>query len=242
MKESEFIELLNLYLDHEISAADAARLEAEVQANPARRRIYRDYCQMQKACKVLAEEFRGEPVVVPQGKVIDFSTARPRSEKGNFYVAGAVAAAAACVAIVFVGENRQQLPSTSGNEMIVAAPAVPTENAATATSLPARTEVPAARLVRQTEPRRNGPLMTDTVFLRDSAQSDAILRDAAEQAASHFAWMEQVQLAPVQHRLSQPELRFEARPPSLRTEARTFTNRQQAVDATVEMTAFQFQR
>ena len=35
MKDSEFIELLNLYLDHEISTADAARLEAEVQANPA---------------------------------------------------------------------------------------------------------------------------------------------------------------------------------------------------------------
>ena len=30
MKDSEFLELLNLYLDHEISPADAARLEAEV--------------------------------------------------------------------------------------------------------------------------------------------------------------------------------------------------------------------
>ena len=39
MNDSEYIELLNLYLDHEISAADAARLEAEVQSNPARRRI-----------------------------------------------------------------------------------------------------------------------------------------------------------------------------------------------------------
>ena len=47
MKDSEFIELLNLYLDHEISVADAARLEAEVQGSPARRRVYREYCQMQ---------------------------------------------------------------------------------------------------------------------------------------------------------------------------------------------------
>ena len=29
MKDSEFLELLNLYLDHEISPADAARLEAD---------------------------------------------------------------------------------------------------------------------------------------------------------------------------------------------------------------------
>ena len=29
MKESEFVELLNLYIDHEISREDAARLEAE---------------------------------------------------------------------------------------------------------------------------------------------------------------------------------------------------------------------
>ena len=36
MKDNEFIELLNLYLDHEISQEDAARLEAEVQRNPAR--------------------------------------------------------------------------------------------------------------------------------------------------------------------------------------------------------------
>ena len=32
MSEREFIELLNLYLDHEIEAADAARLEAPVDA------------------------------------------------------------------------------------------------------------------------------------------------------------------------------------------------------------------
>ena len=35
MKDSEFIELLNLYLDHEISAADAVRIEAEVMTGDA---------------------------------------------------------------------------------------------------------------------------------------------------------------------------------------------------------------
>ena len=60
MKDSEFTELLNLYLDHEISAADAARLEAEVQINPNRRRVYQEYCRMQKACKLLAHDFACE--------------------------------------------------------------------------------------------------------------------------------------------------------------------------------------
>jgi hypothetical protein len=60
MKDSEFIELLNLYLDHEISADNAARLEAEVQGNPERRRVYRQYCRMQKACTLLANDFNGQ--------------------------------------------------------------------------------------------------------------------------------------------------------------------------------------
>ena len=62
MKDSEFIELLNLYLDHEITAADAARLEAEVQASPERRRVYQQYCRMQKACTMLAKDFVDENV------------------------------------------------------------------------------------------------------------------------------------------------------------------------------------
>ena len=58
MKDQEFIELLNLYLDHEISPADAARLEAEVQSNLPRRALYNQYCRMQKACTSLGADFR----------------------------------------------------------------------------------------------------------------------------------------------------------------------------------------
>ena len=53
MKESKFIELLNLYVDHQISPDDAKLLESEVESNPTRRRIYRQYCQMQKACALM---------------------------------------------------------------------------------------------------------------------------------------------------------------------------------------------
>ncbi len=64
MKNSTFIELLNLYVDRQISPADAALLEAEIQQNPQRRKIYREYCQMQKACAILSENFRTDAPVV----------------------------------------------------------------------------------------------------------------------------------------------------------------------------------
>src|SRR5205823_1698019 len=76
MKDSEFTQLLNLYLDHEISAADAARLEAEVMSNPARRRVYQDYCRMQKACKLLASEFQSEAASADDRKVVAFEQTR----------------------------------------------------------------------------------------------------------------------------------------------------------------------
>lgn len=57
MNDREFIELLNLYIDSEISSEDALRLEAEVMARPDRREIYQQYCRMQKACSMLSEQF-----------------------------------------------------------------------------------------------------------------------------------------------------------------------------------------
>ncbi len=57
MNDREFIELLNLYIDSEISPEDALRLEAEVMTRPDRREVYRQYCRMQKACSMLSEQF-----------------------------------------------------------------------------------------------------------------------------------------------------------------------------------------
>jgi len=57
MTDQEFLELLNLYIDHEIGADDAARLESAVAASPRRREIYKQYCRMQKACSQLSDRF-----------------------------------------------------------------------------------------------------------------------------------------------------------------------------------------
>ncbi len=107
MKDSKFIELLNLYVDHQISPADVALLEAEVQRTPERRRVYREYCMMQKACSELGETFRGE-ATAPQPKLVQFPARRNANSMPYFAAFGAVAA---CAAVVFaMRSNSPALP------------------------------------------------------------------------------------------------------------------------------------
>ena len=104
MKTDKFIELLNLYLDGELKPSEAAELEREITANPESRRIYRQYCRMQRACTVLADRFRDEAVPVREEEVA-------RSSGGFglgwlrpvFVVAGG--AVAACLVFLAVGRN-----------------------------------------------------------------------------------------------------------------------------------------
>lgn len=62
MSEREFLDLLNLYLDREITPVDADRLEQEIRSNALRHRTYLQYCRMQRAVRLLgsAEAIRGE--------------------------------------------------------------------------------------------------------------------------------------------------------------------------------------
>ncbi|MBK8476154.1 MAG: hypothetical protein IPL39_07510 [Opitutaceae bacterium] len=111
MTHEKFIELLNLYLDGDLPPADAAALEREIHGNVERRRIYRQYCQMQKACTHLAERFREEASPAAQfrsGAVV----AIPRRAGGEWLrsfglvASGALAACAVFVAMrVSVSQN-----------------------------------------------------------------------------------------------------------------------------------------
>lgn len=53
MKDARFKELLNLHLDHRLSAAEAEELEAALRDDPVRRKALRDYEAMQSACATL---------------------------------------------------------------------------------------------------------------------------------------------------------------------------------------------
>ncbi len=109
MKDSRFIDLLNLYIDRQISVTETAELEAEIQQNPKRQAVYRQYCQIHSATKLVYDSFRAhapEQPVLPAdrtGVVELFETKRRRNHLA-YYAAGGLAAAA-CLTLVFMRHN-----------------------------------------------------------------------------------------------------------------------------------------
>ena len=146
MKNEKFIELLNLYLDGALPPAQAAELEREIQENPERRRIYRQYCQMQHACTLLSEKFREEAapaVLFRQGQVV----AASRAGRASWWRPAAMVAAgamAACFAFVLV---RTALPAgdrAAGHSLAAKPVAAPAAGIMTV-SAPVGTPAAAAR-------------------------------------------------------------------------------------------------
>lgn len=106
MKDTRFIELVNQYIDRQISSEETAELEAEIQVSPRHRKIYQQYCHMHRATKLVYESFRAnadQPVVEnPQrgGSIAQFEHNRQRTRWQ--YAVGGLAAAAACFAVVVI--------------------------------------------------------------------------------------------------------------------------------------------
>jgi anti-sigma factor RsiW len=123
MTHEKFIESLNLYLDGELPPHAAAELEREISGNLERRRIYRQYCQMQKACGELAERFREEASPAPQfrkGVVVEIPQRRAAGEWLRSIGLVATGAAAACAVFLAV---RQHSPSKPADGVAVNQPA-----------------------------------------------------------------------------------------------------------------------
>ncbi len=108
MKDTRFIELINLYVDRQISPAETAELEAEIQSSPRRRKIYQQYCHMHRATKLVYETFRAnaeQPAAASRsggGSVASFEHSRHRTRRNRWLYATAGLAAAACFAFVLV--------------------------------------------------------------------------------------------------------------------------------------------
>ena len=139
MKESRFIELLNLYVDQQLSPQEATELEAEIERNPARRRTYLQYCRMQKACSQL---FEYERSAAPASTVLTRALATAdrkmapaetvRRPVWNWGYSFAAVAAAACVAVVVVLQTRPGAPGNQPSGTVLAttteqAPAAPVQ-------------------------------------------------------------------------------------------------------------------
>lgn len=110
MKDTRFIELVNLYIDRQISPAEQAELELEIQTNPRRRQVYRQYCRMHRATKLVYESFRAHEdesgVAAPrQPASIAHLEDRLRRRRARWKYAVGGLAAAACLALVFARVN-----------------------------------------------------------------------------------------------------------------------------------------
>jgi len=213
MKESEFIELLNLYVDHEISPADAERLEAEVLAVPERRRIYHEYCLMHKACSLLAGHF--------QDQAAQAHRIRPRSAQ-RFLGQSAVYAglfAAACAAFLLVVRIRTAPVAPLAPAPIAGAAARPDH-------APALASAPAGEDLQ--------PVFGLHAL---SLKPDGL---AAAEMPDQFAWIKGVQFVPLTAAQINP-LVLKGAPSLPEPEARLVTDSADS-PAPVETISFKFQR
>ncbi len=226
MNDPEFLELLNLYLDHEISPADAAKLEAEVQRSPARRDIYQEYCRMQKACSMLASDFVEQTTAGDTRNISGFIPDRPRWWSSSYAAAGLVTMAA-CVAFLLVTRRAEPVRAQSGGVapgQVIAADRL--QGAAVAVSTPLHAVTMPAR-------RSDFQPVIAPYSGRDPSSTPG---DVA--ADSRLNWLKNVQLVSLPAPDSDP-LRFDNKAlPANNTTPRTFG----PLQGPTESNALQFQR
>lgn len=228
MNDSEFIELLNLYLDHEITPADAARLETEVRGNPERRRTYLEYCRMQKGCAILAADFaadrpvpRREPVATGLGWAA-----------AGFASFGVVAAG---LAIAFTLWQRP--PVTSSEEPAVAQSAPRTDGAAFEGAAARRGLVAASAEATPARLTLTGEPLGLSGGLRMRSQDNGT---GSTRSGDQLEWLRNFQVAGVSAPEQAGTLHFNHSTVPVRAEVRQLGLKAQADAA--EMTAFRFSK
>ena len=245
MKESRFIELLNLYVDQQLEAAEAAELEQEILRNPARRNTYQQYCRIQKGCTVLFEQERSlaprqsalaASLAAADRKIISFPE-RGSRRKGVLISFGSLAAAA-CLAVVVVA--RRPADTSSG----LAA----TEQQRTATVMAA--EPPAQDvtlpstdfLVRSgnARPEFYSVIPTRHLMTLPEAEADRLAADAAAADMASTRWMRDLEMAPLSD-LAVARLTLDDRS-SDDQERGELRSRKPVREEAAELTAFEFRR
>ena len=232
MKDNRFIDLVNLYVDRQITAAETAELEAEIQGNPRRRAIYRQYCKMHRATTLVYESFRAhaaeQPADAATGTIARFEHNRRARTSSWMYYAGGIAAAA-CLAVVLVRVNATKAPQAS---LALAKPAVSTAQVAVVPPAPKVPTVPAA-----VEPKA-GPvsLRANVTIEQDYAAMLASLRQLDQPAFPN---------GPMQSGRASSLFDdgvFDSQQVLPATSQRVFRSKQAPTQQQAEFTAFQFQR
>ena len=236
MKESKFIELLNLYIDRQISPEEAALLEEEILHNPRHRRIYQQYCRMHRACTLVLENIRaqadqGAGVEEVAGRVAGFAP-RTRRLVWGYYAAGL--AAAACMALVAV-QVFLRPDHSSARGSLATSPAASLTSAQTGlvkATAPVHMDATASPVSLRIGSLNARPLL---VFSPGNLQGKTPLIVVKSPVAPPPVYTSPRTLRP-----SIEQFVFE-QSPSSSSSPKIYRNRQQ-MDGQTEMAAFQFQR
>lgn len=269
MRNARFIELLNLYVDQEISVEEAAELETEILRSTKRRAVYNQYCKLQRGCvglfesanshapapqlnKLLAAAQAADQKVAEFPALDAFPTMRSSpSWWRTAAVGGAMAASVALVGIVALrqtaGFNEQPVSAVA----TVGSPAPANAAPVAMTKAVERTPISEPVQVATLEPRNvNAPLNAgdrSALYLRAWLRSAEVAESRNADYSSavepvNLEWTQNVDLAPIRQ-VTPEQLRFESRAPfASPAETRTFRGRGSSAGGGVELTAFQFQR
>ncbi|MGA3008308.1 MAG: hypothetical protein ABSE59_10505 [Opitutaceae bacterium] len=228
MKESRFIELINLYIDRQIGPEEADELESEIARSPAHRRTYLQYCRMHRACTLLFENTHAptaplaEALSQAEGKVSVFPARRFRLAH---LALGAGLAAAACVAFVLVNPAAKN-SSLSESKLGV--------RELTQVNVPPESFHPVAVVSTAR------PVELQTVFAANR-YSLANNRAAIDAQRAAFDWMNQIELSPMPAAADNSETVF-GPPVAAPLSDLRFQRERRDDQPAVEMTAFEFQR
>jgi hypothetical protein len=236
MKDKRFIELINLCVDHQLTPIEARELETELHASPARQRTYLQYCRMQKACAQLFETERANAparrrlaraladadrkvTAAPFHKLIR----HPLPWWRNLFAIGGLAAAAACVAVIFALQKTPRQPGDAPAVAGTATPATfatsvapvaasaiapaaasaiasaPASTIAPAPAIAAMPQTPAAAIAIQTQPKRFR-LPTITGFTPEQNTATATTTAPAPEPLideTVFVWTRDLQFRPI---------------------------------------------
>ncbi len=247
MKESKFIELLNLYVDQEISPDDAALLEAGIAHEPEGGKIYVQYCRMNRARTVLFECFKSG--AAPSGSMLAEAARNADSKISVFpgsvekrswswsYGVG-FAAVAACLAFVVVQRNATVPEQSLAGTQVAARQVVNPEMKPLAPIMKqSKPVMVASTIMEETSNLTYRPVFVSrTLGNRDRvAQNEVML--ASRQV--DLDWMKRVQLEPLRG-VSVEELVFENKPVQVQ-DIRDFGPQRQT-QGKIEMGAFQFEK
>lgn len=260
MKESRYIELLNLYVDHRLTPEEAAELETEVQRNPARRKVYLQYCRIQKACTLI---FEAERSLAPKTAAVlsSFDANRRATQPAPFWrwaLVPAVGLAAAITMVAVVGvrwysQSKASVAGSQGKTRVATVEGEPRvmrqvagERAAGATLSPASDpQAESTVIMPQSFPDYASQAAPRPSFKSFLVSATTVLGRTSGSGLSgasqlDWDWLNDVKLPPISP-LSVDAGAFDTKPMLAQPETRVYRSRQ-PLQGNVEMISFQFQR